>query len=147
MLRIRFQATRVPAFLVYVLVIVAALSLADRRVRKAAAAAAPPVALAETTVDTTQPFFSLSSNRTFGASENPRLWLDYRGVSSLDLRVYRVNDPAKFFAQLSDPHQMGEDEEEQLASTLTRKPSLLERRMSRHTRQRCECVANVSLES
>jgi alpha-2-macroglobulin len=124
---IRFQATRVSAVLVYVLVIVVALSLAEHRVRKAAAAAAPAVTPTDTAVDTTKPFFSLSSNRTFGTTENPRLWLDYRGVSSLDFRVYRVNDPAKFFAQLNDPHQMGQDEEEQLASTLTRKPSLLER--------------------
>ena len=126
MFRIRFQAARLSAFLIYVVVIVAAVSLADRRLRTAAEAASV-VAPAATTVDTTQPYFSLSSNRTFGASENPRLWLDYRGVSSLDFRVYRVNDPAKFFAQLSDPHQMGEEEEEQLATTLTHKPSLLER--------------------
>lgn len=126
MLRIRFQATRMSALLVYVFVIVAALSLADRRLRNAAAAA-PLIAPAETSVDRSKPFFSLSSNRTFGTHENPRLWLDYLGVSSLDFRVYRVNDPAKFFAQLSDPHEMGEDEEEQLTTTLTHKPSLLER--------------------
>ncbi|HKS10413.1 MAG TPA: MG2 domain-containing protein, partial [Pyrinomonadaceae bacterium] len=127
MLRIRFQATRIAAVLVYVVVIVAALSLADRRLRNAAAEAASLIGPAEVRVDTSKPFFSLSSNRTFGTSENPRLWLDYRGVGSLDFRVYRVNDPAKFFAQLSDPHQMGEDEEEQLTTTLTHKPSLLER--------------------
>ena len=127
MLRIRFQATRVSAVLVYLLLIVAALSLADRRLRNATAEAAPVVAPPETSIDTSKPFFSLSSNRTFSTTENPRLWLDYRGVSSLDFRVYRVNDPAKFFAQLSDPHQVGEDEEEQLATTLTHKPSLLER--------------------
>lgn len=126
MLRIRLQATRILALLVYVLVIAAALSLADHRLRNAAEAA-PLAAPAEVTRDTSKPFFSLSSNRTFGTSENPRLWLDYRGVGSLDFRVYRVNDPAKFFAQLSDPHQVGEDEEEQLTTTLTRKPSLLER--------------------
>lgn len=126
MLRIRFQANRVSAVLVYALVVVAAFSLADHRLRNAAEAA-PFVAPAETTVDTSKPFFSLSSNRTFGTTENPRLWLDYRGVNSLDFRVYRVNDPAKFFAQLSDPHQMGREEEEQLATTLTHKPSLLER--------------------
>ena len=39
-LRIRSQATRVSAFLVYVLVIVAAVSLADRRLHNAAEAAA-----------------------------------------------------------------------------------------------------------
>lgn len=124
--RIRSHATPVSAILVYVVIIVAAVSLADHRLRNAGQAA-PPNAHPETTVDTTKPYFSLSSNRTFGTTENPRLWLDYRGVSSLDFRVYRVNDPAKFFGQLSDPHQMGEEEEEQLATTLTHKPSLLER--------------------
>ena len=84
----------------------------------------------ETTVepiDPTKPYFSLATNRTFGTRENPRLWLDYRAVSSLDFRVYRINDPAKFFAQLSNPHQMGKQEEEQIATSLTRSPSLLER--------------------
>src|SRR6185503_12093003 len=37
-----------------------------------------------------------------------------------------VNDPQKFFAQLSNPHQMGEDEKEQVAPNASRKPSLLE---------------------
>ena len=126
MRRLRFQATRLSAILVYVVVIVAALSLADRRLRSTAEAAAnvaPPVA----PVDTTKPFFSLSSNRTFGTTENARLWLDYRNVSNLDFRVYRVDDPAKFFAQLSDPHQMGKAETEEIATTLKRSPSLLER--------------------
>lgn len=122
----KLPATRASGLLIYVVVIVAALSLANRRLRTAAEAA-PFVAPAEVAIDTTKPFFSLSSNRSFGTTENPRLWLDYRGVSSLDFRVYRVNDPGRFFAQLSDPHQMGKDEEEQLATTLTHKPSLLER--------------------
>jgi uncharacterized protein YfaS (alpha-2-macroglobulin family) len=125
-LRIRFQATRFSVILVYVALIVAAWSLADARLRNAAEAA-PFVAPAAPAVDTTKPYFSLATNRTFGTGENPRLWLDYRGVKSLDFRVYRVNDPAKFFAQLSDPHQMGQQEEEQIATTLTRKPSALER--------------------
>lgn len=74
-----------------------------------------------------KPFFSLSTNRTFGTSENTRFWLDYRGVDSLDFRVYRVSDPKRFFAQLENPHQIGEDEEEQVAPAVTRKPSLLEK--------------------
>ena len=126
MLRIRFQATRMSAILVYAVIIVAALSLADFRLRNAAEAAAvvAPVEVAETT---TKPFFSLSTNRTFGTAENPRLWLDYHNINTLDFRVYRVNDPAKFFAQLSDPHQMGEQEEEELTTTLKQSPSLVER--------------------
>ena len=75
----------------------------------------------------TKPFFSLSTNRTFGTSENPRLWLDHRSIDSLDFRVYRINDPRQFFTQLSNPHQMGEDESEQVTTNLSAKRSLLER--------------------
>ena len=126
MFRIRFQATRMSAVLVYVVVIIAAWSLADFRLRNSAAAASD-VAPVEETVESTKPYFSLSTNRTFGPSENARLWLDYRGINNLDFRVYRVNDPAKFFSQLSNPHQMGEEEEEEITTTLQRKPSFLER--------------------
>ncbi|HEV2834336.1 MAG TPA: MG2 domain-containing protein, partial [Pyrinomonadaceae bacterium] len=126
MLRIRFQATRMSAILVYVVVIIAAWSLADFRLRNSAAAATD-VAPVEETVESTKPYFSLSSNRTFGTSENARLWLDYRGINNLDFRVYRVNDPAKFFSQLSNPHQIGEQEEEEITTTLKRNPSFLER--------------------
>ena len=126
MLRIRFEATRLSKLLVYVVVIVAALSLADWRLRDEVEAApfAPPE---EAFFETPKPFFSLATNRTYSTGENARLWLYYRGISSLDFRVYRVNDPAKFFAQLNDPHQMGKDEEEQIASSLSRSRSLLER--------------------
>ena len=126
MLRIRFEATRLSKLLIYIVVIVAALSLADWRLRDEVEAA-PFATPAEATFEVPQPFFSLATNRTYGTGENARLWLDYRGISSLDFRVYRVNDPAKFFAQLNDPHQMGKDEEEQIASNLSRSPSLLER--------------------
>ena len=113
--------------LVYVAIIAAALFVADQRIRNAAADA-PQVAPATEQIPTAnKPFFSLSTNRTFATSENARLWLDHRGVESLDFRVYRVNDPRKFFAQLSNPHQMGEDEKDEVAPAVTRKPSLLER--------------------
>ncbi len=127
MFRIRFQASRLAVILVYVVVLAGALALAHDRVEYPAAAA-PYVAPAETTVvESTKPYFSLATNRTFSTRENPRLWVDYRAVNSLDFRVYRVNDPAKFFAQLSNPHQMGEQEQEQIATSLKRSPSLLER--------------------
>src|SRR5262249_4603206 len=80
-----------------------------------------------TTPVPTTPFFSLSTTRTFGTSENPRLWLDHRNVDSLDFRVYRINDPSRFFAQLSNPHQIGEDEREQVATNFSTRRSLLER--------------------
>jgi hypothetical protein len=75
----------------------------------------------------TTPFFSLSTNRTFGTSENARFWLDHRNIDSLDFRVYHLNDPQQFFTQLNDPHQIGEDEREQVATNLSKRRSLLER--------------------
>jgi uncharacterized protein YfaS (alpha-2-macroglobulin family) len=108
--------------LVYAAIITAALLLADQRTRSAQR----PVPTNDTPVDV-KPFFSLSTNRTYGTSETARLWLDHRGIESLDFRVYRINDPQKFFSQLSNPHQMGEDEQEEVAPNVSRKPSLLER--------------------
>src|SRR5215212_7411657 len=89
----------------------------------------PPqfVPVTEDTTAEAKPFFSLSTNRTYATADNARLWLDHRGIESLDFRVYRVNDPQKFFSQLNDPHQMGEDEQEEVAPNVSRKPSLLER--------------------
>ena len=75
---------------------------------------------------TSKPHFSLSSHRTFGTGESARIWIDYQNVDHLDFRVYQVNDPARFFAQLDDPHQMGKRDQDQVAA-LGRKPSLLER--------------------
>src|SRR5215213_4818280 len=112
--------------LVYVAIIAAAFFVADWRIQSASAG--PPQfapAIDETPVET-KPFFSLSTNRTYASSENARLWVDHRGVESLDFRVYRVNDPQKFFTQLSDPHQMGEDEQQEVAPDVSRKPSVLE---------------------
>ncbi len=80
----------------------------------------------DTTYVQTGPSFSLSTNRTFGTSENPRLWLNHRNIDSLDFRVYRINDPQRFFTQLSNPHQLGEDEREQVATKLSASYSLLE---------------------
>ncbi|HEV2799085.1 MAG TPA: MG2 domain-containing protein [Pyrinomonadaceae bacterium] len=75
-----------------------------------------------------KPFFSLSSNRTYGTQERPRLWLSYRDIDAIDFRVYRVNDPAKFFRGLEDPHRFGEDEEGDFQSYFRkRKPTFLER--------------------
>src|SRR5919107_1584238 len=75
-----------------------------------------------------KPFFSLTTNRTYGTQERPRLWLNYRDIDAIDFRVYRVNDPAKFFRQLDNPHQFGEDEEGEFESYFRkRKPTFLEK--------------------
>jgi uncharacterized protein YfaS (alpha-2-macroglobulin family) len=120
------KSTRVFAALVYVVVITAAIVIADWRVGSVAAEQSA-VLPGSVTVDLDKPFFALSSNRTFGSSENARLWLDHRGLNNVDFRVYRVNDPQRFFAQLNDTHEMGERESEQLAATMSQRPSLLER--------------------
>ena len=134
--RLKLQSFLTRPFLIYVLVISAAFALAHSRVNSAAsetkAPKAPVPAATETTTTTTtttgaKPFFSLGTNRTFGTAENPRMWINYRGVDKLDFRVYRVNDPQRFFSQLSNPHQMGEDEQVELTEKLQRKPSFLER--------------------
>ena len=57
--------------------------------------------------DEPQPFFSLSSDRTYAPGEKPHVQVWGRGVSALEFRVYRVNDPVRFFEQLRDPHEFG----------------------------------------
>lgn len=75
-----------------------------------------------------KPFFSLSTNRTYGTNERPRLSLSYRDIDAIDFRVYRVNDPVKFFRGLDNPHEFGEDEEGEFESFYRkRKPTFLER--------------------
>jgi alpha-2-macroglobulin len=124
--RLNLQSPRLFAILVYTSIIAATFAIANSRLRTASAEATQFIPAIETTVEF-KPFFSLSTNRTFGTSENARLWLDHRGLNTLDFRVYRVNDPARFFAQLSNPHQMGEDEQEQIVNHISRRKSLLER--------------------
>lgn len=80
----------------------------------------------DTTAVQTSSYFSLSTNRTFATSENPRFWLDHRNIDTLDFRVYHIDDPQGFFTQLNDPHQLGEDERERVGNNLPRNRSLLE---------------------
>jgi hypothetical protein len=54
-----------------------------------------------------QPYFSLTSSRTFGSNGKPAVALSAWKIGSLEFRVYRVNDPVQFFRQLEDPHQFG----------------------------------------
>ncbi len=58
-------------------------------------------------VDDQQPFFSLSSARTFAPGEKATVELSAVDVAALDFRVYRVKDPVAFFGKLEDPHQFG----------------------------------------
>src|SRR5664279_3830346 len=54
-----------------------------------------------------EPYFSLSSMRTFGAGGKPTVALNAWNVADLEFRVYRVNDPVQFFQQLENVHEFG----------------------------------------
>ena len=51
--------------------------------------------------------FSLSTSRTFAPGESVKIQLFARNVPSLEFRVYKVQDPEKFFAGLKDLHGFG----------------------------------------
>ena len=74
-----------------------------------------------------KPFFSLASNSTFATTDRARLWLNYRNISEIDFRIYRVHDPVKFFRQLENPHQVGEEEKAEIQTDYHRTPTLLEK--------------------
>jgi len=54
-----------------------------------------------------EPYFALSTNRTFGTNGKPSVDFSAWNVDALEFRVYRVEDPLKFFQQLDDAHQFG----------------------------------------
>jgi len=56
----------------------------------------------------TRPYFMLSSSRTFGSNEKPVITMSAFDISALQFRVYRVNDPVRFFRQLEDPRSFGD---------------------------------------
>jgi uncharacterized protein YfaS (alpha-2-macroglobulin family) len=111
---------------VYALVIAGALSISTMRLR-AQSGAVETAASGSASTANYKPYFSLSTNRTYGTADRARVWINYVGIDHMDLRVYRVDDPVKFFKQLDDPHQMGEGEKRQISSALKKDPSTLER--------------------
>ena len=54
-----------------------------------------------------QPYFSLTSERTYLPGEKVEVAVYTHNVSALQFRVYRVNDPIKFFSQLQEMHSFG----------------------------------------
>ncbi len=52
-------------------------------------------------------YFSLNSSRTYAPGDKVSIDMWAQNVETLEFRVYRVNDPVKFFAQLGDAHQFG----------------------------------------
>jgi uncharacterized protein YfaS (alpha-2-macroglobulin family) len=54
-----------------------------------------------------EPYFALSSARTFGPHDKPSVSMTAWNVDALQFRVYRVHDPVQFFQQLEEPHAFG----------------------------------------
>lgn len=52
-------------------------------------------------------YFSLNSDHPVRAGESIPVRVQAQGIRSLDFRLYRVNDPVKFFRQLDEPHRFG----------------------------------------
>ncbi len=55
----------------------------------------------------TESFFSLASERTYLPGEKPVISVYSHNVSSLEFRVYRINDAVKFFGQMQELHSFG----------------------------------------
>jgi uncharacterized protein YfaS (alpha-2-macroglobulin family) len=53
------------------------------------------------------PYFSVSTDRTFMPGEKPTVHLYTRDVNALEFRLYHVNDPMVFFEKLGDVHGFG----------------------------------------
>ncbi|MCA1626420.1 MAG: hypothetical protein LC742_00405, partial [Acidobacteria bacterium] len=120
--------------LVYLAIIAAIFSFTYWRLRVLAAGVPQELPAAEEYVERNpdagppKPYFSLNTNRSYGTNERARLWVNYRDVDALDFRVYRVNDPVKFFKQLENPRQAGEQEEVAFENYWRKRaPTVLER--------------------
>jgi uncharacterized protein YfaS (alpha-2-macroglobulin family) len=128
-MQLRPQAReRLKTISIYLAIILAAFAFNLYRLRAASELATEKTAeqsFAEQNASA-RPFFSLTTNQSFASGERARLSASYQGVSYLDFRVYRVVDPAKFFQQLPNPHQVGEDQKEELAEDYGQKFSVLE---------------------
>ena len=55
----------------------------------------------------TESWFSLSSQKTFLPGEKPEIAVNAHNVKELEFRVYRVNNPVKFFSQMQELHNFG----------------------------------------
>ena len=114
---------------IYLMVLAAMGGLATVRMR-AQGEQAPAAAAPQASPRPIKPKFTLSTNRTYSTDEKTRIWISYQGIETLDFRVYQVADPIRFFKQLDNPHQMGEEDQEnvaEVAATVDRKPTALEK--------------------
>ena len=55
----------------------------------------------------TESWFSLSTQKTFLPGEKPEIAVNTHNVKDLEFRVYRVNNPVKFFSQMQELHNFG----------------------------------------
>jgi alpha-2-macroglobulin len=86
----------------------------------------PPTKSAQQTESNVEPYFSLNTNRTFAAGEQAQLWTTYQNISYLDFRVYHVKDANRFFKQLDNPHQIGNEEKAEVSRSYLHDASVLE---------------------
>ncbi len=63
--------------------------------------------VAPLTCQSDNPYFSLTSTRTFGTNEEPSINLSGVNVAAVQIRVYHVNNPVSFFTDLEDAHSFG----------------------------------------
>ncbi len=61
-----------------------------------------------------QPYFSLSTDRTFGSAETPAISLAGTHLAAVQIRVYRVKDPLEFYRKIESPHNFGAQEQQQI---------------------------------
>ncbi|MBK9169432.1 MAG: alpha-2-macroglobulin [Bryobacterales bacterium] len=85
-----------------------------------------------------RPYFSLSTNRTFGPGETPTVQLWTQNVDSLEFRVYKVRDPIEFFRKQEDVHRHQGDGEPEVSE-----PTLIEQFHSLKRRLRTRLVNSV----
>ena len=60
------------------------------------------------TLHAANPYFTLSTNRSFAPGAKPRLHLYTHDVDALEFRVYRIQDPEAFAAKLQEMHSFGD---------------------------------------
>jgi len=60
------------------------------------------------------PEFAVSTTRSYLPGEQPKVAVYYRGLNTLDFRVYRAQDPVALFSRLKNSHQFGQGRQELL---------------------------------
>ena len=118
---------------IFAIVIALAFIFATSRMRaqnNAAVSPSPAGSASPTPAPSVKPAFSLSTNRTYGSNDRAKIYVNYQAIDALDFRIYKVKDPAKFFKQLNDPHQMGEGDfqtNDAVSDVKDSKPGVLEK--------------------